>query len=335
MDILAIESSCDDTAVAIVRDGREVLASEVFSQTKRHEIFGGVVPEVASRCHLEAIAGLAKVTLEESGLKKENLSAVAVTYAPGLIGSLLVGVSFAKGISLALDLPLIAVHHLKSHVAANYISNKNLKPPFICLIASGGHTNIVEVKSYTEMRTIGKTRDDAAGETFDKAARCMGVAYPGGVHIDKLAQKGDEDAFEFPIPNVKGSAYDFSFSGLKTSVINKIHTLKQKNIDIPLEDICASLRKSIVSYMVNNLTEAAKQLHYKKIAIAGGVSANSLLRRELRRICDKSGWELFLPDLKFCSDNAAMVGSQGYYEFTCGGNTSGLDLNAYAGMSLN
>lgn len=334
MNILAIESSCDDTSVAIVKNGREVIALETFSQVKKHEIFGGVVPEVASRCHLEAIVGLTKLAFSKSGLKKEDICAVAVTYAPGLIGSLLVGLSFAKGLSVALDVPLIPVHHLKSHVASNYISNGALEPPFICLIVSGGHTNIVEVKSYTKMKVLGRTRDDAAGETFDKAARCMGMPYPGGVHLDKLAGYGDSNSFKFPIPNVKDGKYDFSFSGLKTSVINKINTLKQKSMDIPIKDISASLRRSIVDYMISNFTRAALELNYKKLAIAGGVSANLLLRERLKAECQKRRWKLFLPDLKFCGDNAAMVGAQGYYELM-NGNIAKLDLNAYAGLSLN
>ncbi len=333
MNILAIESSCDDTSVAIVRDGREIVSMETFSQVKRHEIFGGVVPEIASRCHLEAIGGLTKLVFKNSNLKKTDISAVAVTYAPGLIGSLLVGLSFAKGLSMSLGIPLVHVHHIKSHIASNYLSHKELKPPFICLVVSGGHTNIIEVKSYTDMRIIGKTIDDAAGETFDKAARCLGFPYPGGIYLDKAADTGNMDAFDFPIPQLKNSIYDFSFSGIKTSVINKINNLKQKNIQINTPDVSASLRKTIVKYLIQNLEKATLAFNHDKIAIAGGVSANSLLRKELKKQGGRHNWKVFLPDLNLCSDNAAMVGSQAYYELI-NGKKANLNLNAYASMSI-
>lgn len=333
MNILAIESSCDDTSVAIVRDGKEIVSMETFSQIKKHEIFGGVVPEIASRCHLEAIGDLTRLVFEKSNLKKTDISAVAVTYAPGLIGSLLVGLSFAKGLSLSLGIPLVPVHHIKAHIASNYLSHKELKPPFICLVVSGGHTNIIEVKTYTDMKIIGKTIDDAAGETFDKSARCLGFPYPGGVYLDKSADSGNMDAFEFPIPQLKNSIYDFSFSGIKTSVINKINNLKQKNAEIPTQDISASVRKTIVKYLIQNLEKAALTLNYNKIAIAGGVSANSLLRRELEMQGEEHNWEVFFPNLKLCSDNAAMVGAQAYYELL-NGKKANLNLNAYASMGI-
>ena len=333
MNILAVESSCDDTSVAIVKNGREVIALQTFSQIKKHEIFGGVVPEVASRCHLEAIGGLAKLVMEKSKLKKNDLDAVAVTYTPGLIGSLLVGVNFAKGFALALDVPLIPVHHIKAHIASNYISNKTLEPPFICLVVSGGHTNIIAVKSYIDVKVIGRTLDDAAGETFDKVARCLGFPYPGGIYLDKAAEKGNADSFSFPIPKVKDGAYNFSFSGLKTAVINKINSLKQKNIGIPTNDIAAALRENVIKYLINNLKKAAYNLNYKKVVIAGGVCANSLLRKEIKKEGEKNNWEVFLPDLKLCGDNAAMVGAQGYYEFL-NGNISKLNINAYSRSNL-
>ncbi len=333
MNILAIESSCDDTSVAIVKDGREVLSMKTFCQAKEHEIFGGVVPEVASRCHLESISGLVDLVFSESNIKKKDISAVAVTYAPGLIGSLLVGLNFAKGISFSLGVPFIGVNHLKGHIASNYLSFKELTPPFICLVVSGGHTSIVEVKDYTKMKVVGKTRDDAAGETFDKVARCLNMPYPGGVYLDKAAEKGDCSKFNFPIPNVKDSKYDFSFSGLKTSAISKINSLNKKNMDVPVNDFSASLRKSIVEYLLTNLKSAALDLGYTKIALAGGVSANTLLRREVEKECKIRNWDFFTPDLKFCGDNAAMIGSQGYYELKSG-KKSELNLNAVASMPI-
>lgn len=333
MNILAVETSCDDTAISIVRDGREIIASEALSQIKKHSVFGGVVPEIASRCHLEMICQIFKIVLDKSNFKKSEIDAVAVTYAPGLIGSLLVGLNFAKGLAFSFGVPLIPVHHLKSHIASNYISNENLTPPFMCLVASGGHTHIIEVKDYTNMKVVGKTRDDAAGETFDKAGRRLGMAYPGGVNLDKAAEEGDQDSFKFTIPTLEGSLYDFSFSGLKTAVINKINNLIQKNLDIPVADISASLRKTVVEYLIKNLINAATDLNYKKIVIAGGVSANSLLRKRLKQECENLNLEYFMPNLDLCGDNAAMVGSQGYYEFL-NKNIASLSLNAYANVEI-
>lgn len=333
MNILAIETSCDDTSVSIVKNGREIIASETLSQIKKHSMFGGVVPEVASRCHLEVICQIFKIVLDKSNLKKDEINAIAVTYSPGLIGSLLVGLNFAKGVAFSFGVPLIPVHHLKSHIASNYISNEKLVPPFVCLVASGGHTHIIEVKDYTNMKVLGKTRDDAAGETFDKAGRRLGMPYPGGVNLDKAAEDGNQDSFKFTIPSLKENPYDFSFSGLKTAAINKINNLTQKNLNIPVSDISASLRKAIVEYLIKNLINAATDLNYKKVVIAGGVSANSLLRKRLKQECENRNIEYFMPNLNLCGDNASMVGSQGYYEFL-GGRSAMLDLNAYASMPI-
>ncbi len=333
MKILAIESSCDDTAVAVVEDGRNVISSKVNSQIEEHRIYGGVVPEIASRRHIENISNLTRLVLKDADLSFEDINAVAVTYAPGLIGSLLVGVNFAKGISFARNIPLIPVHHLRSHIAANYITNPSLKPPFICLIVSGGHSHIVEVKDYTKMKIIGKTRDDAAGEAFDKAARMMGLPYPGGVIMDKMAESGDENKFSLPHPNITNGKYDFSFSGLKTAIINQIHNMKQKNQQLPVNDLCASFRKAVVDCLITKFTSAAQNLGYKKLVIAGGVSANSLLRRNLESECKKRDWELYKPSIDLCGDNAAMVGSQAYYEFM-DNNIASMDLNAYATKTI-
>lgn len=333
MKILAIESSCDETAVSVVEDGRLVLSSAVASQIEEHKIYGGVVPEIASRMHTEAIVDIAKKALNDAKLELSDIDAIAVTYAPGLIGALLVGVNFAKGLSLATKLPLIPVHHLRSHIASNYISNPGLKPPFLCLVVSGGHSHIVEVKDYTDMKVIGRTRDDAAGETFDKAARAMGMPYPGGIHLDKIAELGDENAFEFPHPKVADSEYDFSFSGLKTAIINTIHNAKQKGEELPVKDLSASFRKTVVDCLVSNFIRAAEKLKYDKLVVAGGVSANSLLRRRLKEEADRRKFKLYMPELKYCGDNAAMVGSQAYYEYL-NGNIAGLDLNGCAALSI-
>ena len=333
MKILAVESSCDDTAAAVVEDGRKVLSSVVFSQIEKHQKFGGVFPELASRCHIEAISKVVKIALENASSNLQDIDALAVTHAPGLIGSLLVGVNFIKGLSLSTNLPIIPVHHLRSHVAANYISNSKLSPPFLCLIVSGGHSHIVEVKDYCDFKVIGKTRDDAAGETFDKAARSLGLPYPGGIKLDELAEFGDESSFDFTKPKLTDSKYDFSFSGLKTSIINQIHKLNQKGQALPVNDLCASFRKVVVDYLIDNFIKVAEDLNYKKLAIAGGVSANSLLRKNLHQICKKRNWELFIPEKSLCGDNATMVGSQGYFEFL-NDHTADLNLNAFANMSI-
>ena len=333
MKILAIESSCDETAAAVVEDGRKVISSVVASQVEEHKLYGGVVPEIASRRHAEAIVPVVKNSLEQAELTLKEIDAIAVTYAPGLIGALLVGVNFAKGLSLSTGLPLVPTHHLRSHIASNYISNPDLKPPFLCLVVSGGHSHIVMVEDYTKMRIIGKTRDDAAGEAFDKAARTMGMPYPGGIALDKVAEDGDPFAFKLPRPTVSGSQYDFSFSGLKTAVIDLIHNSAQKGIELNKADVCASFRYAVVDCLKTNFLKAAEDLKVDKLVIAGGVSANRLLRSSLQEECDKHGLAFYMPEKSLCGDNAAMVGSQGYYEFLSG-NIASTDLNAFATMSI-
>ncbi len=333
MKILSIESSCDETASAVVENGRTVLSSVVASQVEEHKLYGGVVPEIASRRHCEAITGIIRETLQQASLSFNELDAIAVTYAPGLIGALLVGVNFAKGLSMATGLPLIPVHHLRSHIAANYIAHPDLKPPFLCLVVSGGHSHIVEVRDYTEMKIIGKTRDDAAGEAFDKAARTMGMPYPGGIHLDKIAEQGDPLAFKLPHPKVDGAPYDFSFSGLKTAVINLIHNASQKGSSLPVADLSASFRKAVVDSLTDNFIRAAEALGYSKLVLAGGVSANSLLRRRMTEECGKRSWKCYYPPLSLCGDNGAMVGAQAYYEYLSG-NIADAALNARATMSI-
>lgn len=333
MKILAIESSCDETAAAVVEDGRKVISSVVASQVEEHKLYGGVVPEIASRRHAEAIVPVVKSSLEQAELTLKEIDAIAVTYAPGLIGALLVGVNFAKGLSLSTGLPLVPTHHLRSHIASNYISNPDLKPPFLCLVVSGGHSHIVMVEDYTKMRIIGKTRDDAAGEAFDKAARTMGMPYPGGIALDKVSENGDPFAFKLPRPTVSGSQYDFSFSGLKTAVINLIHNSAQKGIELNKADVCASFRYAVVDCLKTNFLKAAEDLKVEKLVIAGGVSANRLLRSTLQDECNKRGLAFYMPEKSLCGDNAAMVGSQGYYEYLSG-NIASTDLNAFATMSI-
>jgi N6-L-threonylcarbamoyladenine synthase len=333
MKILAIESSCDETAASVVEDGRKVLSNIVASQIEEHRLYGGVVPEIASRRHAEAIAGVTAQALGEAGCTYSDIGAVAVTYAPGLIGALLVGVNFAKGLAMSLNLPLIPVHHLRSHIAANFIAHTDLEPPFLCLVASGGHSHIVEVLSYVGFRVLGRTRDDAAGEAFDKAARSLGFPYPGGVFMDRAAQEGNAAAIVFPRPRVDGSPYDFSFSGLKTAVINYVHNAEQKGEKINKNDVAASFQQAVVDMLADRLMLAAAKTGYKNIAVAGGVAANSGLRKRLEAECAARGYRLFMPPLSLCGDNAAMVGCQGYYEYLSG-NTAGLELNACANMEI-
>ena len=333
MKILAIESSCDETAAAVVEDGRTVLSSVIASQVEEHRLYGGVVPEIASRRHAEAIVPVVTEALAQAELTLADIDALAVTYAPGLIGALLVGVNFAKGLSLSTGLPLVPVHHLRSHIASNYISNPELKPPFLCLVVSGGHSHIVMAEDYTKMTIIGRTRDDAAGEAFDKAARTMGMPYPGGIELDKVAESGDPRAFKLPRPTVHDAPYDFSFSGLKTAVINLLHNSAQKGVELNKADVCASFRYAVVDCLCTNFLKAADDLNVDKLVIAGGVSANSLLRRTLFEECEKRGFKFYMPDKSLCGDNAAMVGAQGYYEYLAG-KTAGTDLNAYATMSI-
>lgn len=333
MILLGIESSCDETAAALVEDGRTILSSVIASQVEEHKIYGGVVPEIASRRHSEAIVGVVQEALSQAGKSLADLDGIAVTYAPGLIGALLVGVNFAKGMALSTGLPLIPVHHLRGHIASNYLSSPGLEPPFLCLVVSGGHSHIVQVEDYTKLKILGRTRDDAAGEAFDKAARAMGIPYPGGVEMDRIAEEGNPNAYKLPHPHVEGAPLDFSFSGLKTAVLNLLNNARQKGEEISVPDLCASYRRAVVSCLTENFFQAAEMTGAKTLAAAGGVSANRLLRRELERLAGERGLPLYLPDKSLCGDNAAMIASQGYYEFLAG-NTAGMDLNACAQRSI-
>ena len=334
MLILSVESSCDETAVALVEDGRRVLADEIFSQVALHEIYGGVVPEIAARSHLEVITYLADRALEKAGVTRDRIDAVACTYAPGLIGAVLVGVNFAKSAALALGVPLIPVHHIRGHIAANYLAYPDLEPPFLCLAISGGNTMLVDVRGYTDMSILGQTRDDAAGECFDKSARVMGLGYPGGKPIDDLAKQGDDTRYALPRPAVNGlNPYDMSFSGLKTAVVNIAHHAEQTGEALDKAGLSASLCRAISETLVSRTMAAAKELGYQNIAVAGGVAANSRIRRDFEAACKAEGRSLFVPPLRLCGDNAAMIGAQGYYEFLAG-HTAGSDLNAYATMEL-
>lgn len=332
MKILAIESSCDETAAAVTEE-RNVLSSVVSTQIAEHKIYGGVVPEIASRRHTEAISTVVKEALDKASLTYGDVDAVAVTFAPGLIGALLVGVNFAKGLALSLNKPLIPVHHLRSHIAANYITNPDLKPPFLCLLVSGGNTVIAEVTDYTKFKILGGTRDDAAGECFDKAARCMGLEYPGGVNLDKTATKADTKRYPLPFPHVSSGEFDFSFSGLKTAVMNLVNNSAQKGdiIDVPV--VCATVRQRVCDVLIEKTMSAAEKYGYKTVAVAGGVSANSELRLRMANECEKRGIKLYYPKLCYCGDNAAMVGVQAYYEFLSG-NIGNSSLNAAATMPI-
>ena len=333
MKILGIESSCDETAASVVEDGRKVLSNVIASQVEEHKIYGGVVPEIASRRHTEAICGVVEKALKDAGCTLSDIDALAVTYAPGLIGALLVGVNYAKGVSLSTGLPLVPVHHLRGHIAANYISSEEIKPPFLSLVVSGGHTHIINVKSYTDFEVIGRTRDDAAGEAMDKAARTVGLPYPGGVNLDKISKDGDENKYKFPVPKVSDSKYDLSFSGLKTFAVNLVHNASQKGETVKPEDLGASFIKAVTDLLVSHTMEAAKDTGAKTLVLAGGVSANSRLRRVMKEECDKRGIKLFMPELKYCGDNAAMIASQGYYEYL-NGKRADLTLNAVASMGI-
>lgn len=333
MLVLGLESSCDETAAAVVEDGRKVLSNVVASQVDEHRLYGGVVPEIASRRHAENVVGVVREALEQAGTALSDIDAVAVTYAPGLIGALLVGVNFAKGLAFSADKPLVPVHHLRSHIAANYLAHPELEPPFLCLVASGGHSHIVAVEDYTRFKVIGRTRDDAAGEAFDKAARSMGLPYPGGVYLNKAAQGGDPHAFKLPNPKVEGAPYDFSFSGLKTAVINLIHNAQQKGDTLPVPDLAASFQAAVVRALSERVMMAAEAFGYKTVALAGGVSANSCLRETLLQRCGEKGIRLFMPPLSLCGDNGAMVGAQGFYEFLAG-NRADFTLNAYASRPI-
>ena len=333
MLILSVESSCDETAVAIVRDGREVLTDQIFSQAALHAVYGGVVPEIASRSHVEVISQLADRALAEAGVTRKDIDAVAVTCAPGLIGALLVGVNFAKSAALALGVPLIPVHHIRGHIAANYIAYPKLEPPFVCLAISGGNTLICDVRDYTDMRILGATRDDAAGECFDKTARVLGLPYPGGKPIDDLAKGGDDQKYVLPIGHVDEHPYDMSFSGLKTAVINLAHNAEQKQEPLDRASLAASFCRAVSESLVPRTMQAVRELGYRKLAVAGGVAANSRIRHDFQTACDAEGIELYIPPLRLCGDNAAMIGCQAYYEYQKG-VVAGSDLNAWANMEL-
>ncbi|MDE6133356.1 MAG: tRNA (adenosine(37)-N6)-threonylcarbamoyltransferase complex transferase subunit TsaD [Oscillospiraceae bacterium] len=333
MKILAIESSCDETAAAVVEDGLTVRSTIVSSQIEEHKKFGGVVPEIASRRHCENILDVVKRSLDEAGCTLSDMDAFAVTYAPGLIGALLVGTNFAKGLAMATGKPLVPVHHIAGHIAANYLTDNTLKPPYLCLVASGGHSHIIEVLDYTKYHVIGRTRDDAAGEAFDKAARVLGFPYPGGVYIDKAAQQGNPQTYPLPHPKVAGNEYDFSFSGLKTAVINIAHNAEQKGETINKNDLAAAFQQTVAEILTQKTIAAAKEYGYKTVALAGGVSANSAVRGMLKAECEKNGFKLYMPMLDLCGDNAAMIGCQAYYDYLAGrrGDES---LNAVATLSL-
>ena len=333
MKILAIESSCDETACAVVEDGVNVLSNIVATQIDEHKLYGGVVPEIASRRHCENISTVVAEALKESNCTLSDIDAIAVTYAPGLIGALLVGISYAKGLALSTGKPLIAVHHIAGHIAANYISHPEIKLPYLCLVVSGGHSHIVEVRDYTKYHVIGRTRDDAAGECFDKVARTLGYEYPGGKYIDSASKLGNPDAFKLPKPNVQGSEFDFSFSGLKTAVINTVHNAAQKGEIINREDMAASFQKTISEILVEKTMKAAEEYGYTTIGLAGGVSANSGVRNALQEACDKRGYKLFMPEFRYCGDNAAMIGCQAYFDYIAG-KRAGQDLNGIATLSL-
>lgn len=333
MNILAVESSCDETAVAIVKDGREVLADCIASQVDLHRIYGGVVPEIASRMHIEAIYGLADQALEKSNLTRDDIDAVAVTYAPGLIGAVLVGVNFAKAAAMALNKPLIPVHHIRGHIAANYLAYPELEPPFLCLVVSGGHTMIVDVKDYTHMEILGTTLDDAAGECFDKVGRVLGMPYPGGAALDKVASKGDDAKYQLPRSKPGRNPYDMSFSGLKTAALNLIHHAEQVGDKLDIHSLCASFCSAVSDTLVPRVVMAMEQTGHRKLAVAGGVAANSRIRRDILAAADNLGAEVYLPPLFLCGDNAAMIGAQGYFEYLAG-NIADMSLNAYATRSI-
>lgn len=328
MRILGIESSCDETAAAVVEDGRRILSNVVASQVEEHRLYGGVVPEIASRRHAEAISGVVREALERADTPLQDVDAVAVTTAPGLIGALLVGVNFAKGLAFSAEKPLVPVHHLRAHIAANYLAHPDLAPPFLCLVVSGGHSHIVRVEGYTRFAVLGRTRDDAAGECYDKAARAMGMPYPGGIELDRLAPLGDPEAYALPHPQVD-SPYDFSFSGLKTAVINLLHRAEQKGETVNTADLAASFQKTAVDILSERFLRAARDTGARTLVLAGGVSANTGLRARMEALCARGGYRLFFPPPALCGDNAAMVGAQGYYEAQAG-HRAGLDCNACA-----
>lgn len=331
--LLAIESSCDETAASVVRNGREVLSNVIYSQIDLHTLYGGVVPEIASRKHIEKINQVIEQALKEAGMTLRQMDGIAVTYGPGLVGPLLVGVSAAKAISFATGISLIGVHHIEGHISANFIENKELEPPFVCLVVSGGHSHLVIVKDYGEYEIIGRTRDDAAGEAFDKVARAIGLGYPGGPKIDKLSREGNPDAIHFPRAKVEDNPYDFSFSGLKSAVLNYLNSCEMKGIEVNRADVAASFQKAVIDVLVEHALEAVKEYGFDKFAIAGGVASNQSLRNAFEKECSKRKIQFYHPSPIFCTDNAAMIGVAGYYEFIKG-IRSGLDLNAVPNLKL-
>lgn len=331
--ILAIESSCDETAASVVKNGREVLSNVISSQIALHTLYGGVVPEIASRKHIEKINQVIQEALDEADVRLDGLDAIAVTYGPGLVGALLVGVAEAKAIAYATKLPLVGVHHIEGHVSANYIENKDLEPPFLCLIVSGGHTHLVLVKEYGEYEIVGRTHDDAAGEAYDKVARAIGLGYPGGPKIDKLAKEGNKHAIIFPRAHIEGCPFDFSFSGVKSAVLNHLNSCAMKNEVVNNEDIAASFQEAVVDVLVSRTMLAAKEYGMKKVAIAGGVASNSALREAMILACEKNNLSFYSPSPIYCTDNAAMIGCAAYYEYIKG-NTCGLDLNAIPNLKI-
>lgn len=332
MNILAIESSCDETAAAVVRDGREIVSSVVATQIEEHRLYGGVVPEIASRRHCESIYAVVDEALAKAEMTLGDIDAIGVTYAPGLVGALLVGVNFAKGLAFAANKPLIPVHHIRGHIAANYLAHKDLEPPYMCLVASGGNSLIVKVNGYTEFEIVGQTVDDAAGEAFDKSARAMGFPYPGGAFIDNAAKTGDASKYKLPKPHT-ANPYDFSFSGLKTAVINLIHNTEQRGETLDINSLAACFQKTVSEILTDKFVGAARENGFNKIALAGGVAANGGLRAALQAAADKNGMTLFIPPISLCGDNAAMIGSQAFYEYHSG-KIAKTDLNAYATMRL-
>lgn len=333
INILAIESSCDETAAAVVHNGRKVLSNIISSQIDLHKLYGGVVPEIASRKHIEKINQVIEEALKEAEVTLKDIDAVAVTYGPGLVGALLVGVAEAKAIAYAAGLPLVGVHHIEGHISANYIEHPELEPPFLCLVASGGHTHLVCVKDYGKYEILGRTRDDAAGEAYDKVARAIGLGYPGGPKIDRIAREGNPDAIKFPKANVDGAKYDFSFSGLKSAVLNYINGCKMKGESFDPADIAASFQKAVVEVLVEKSMQAAEDYSMRKFAIAGGVASNTVLRTAMEAACAKRGIQFYHPSPIYCTDNAAMIGAAGFYEYLAG-TRHGWDLNAVPNLKL-
>ena len=333
MKLLAIESSCDETAAAVVENGRRVLSSVINSQVEEHRQYGGVVPEIASRRHTENIIAVTQKALDDASVCLEGIDGIAVTYAPGLIGAVLVGVNFAKGLAMATKKPLIPVHHIRGHIAANYLAYPDLEPPFLCLVVSGGHTMIVNVLDYTKMEILGTSLDDAAGECFDKVARVLGMPYPGGAALDKMAQTGNEHTYSLPRSKPGENPYNMSFSGLKTAALNLIHHAEQLGEEIHIPDLCAAFSAAVSDTLVPRVELAIRETGCKKIAVAGGVAANSRIRRDILSAAEKLGAQVYMPPLKLCGDNGAMIGAQAYYEYLAG-NVADMSLNAYATKSI-